>query len=172
VFERGLRSVELIPGRFERVPCDLGFSVIVDYAHTDDALRNVLRAAQTFTSGRVITVFGCGGGRDQGKRKVMGRVAVEESGFAIVTSDNPRKEDPQCILDDVLEGIPSSIKQGKDYEVIVDRGEAIQFAINQARTGDLVMITGKGHENYQILKTKTVDFDDREVAIRAIRRMC
>jgi UDP-N-acetylmuramoyl-L-alanyl-D-glutamate--2,6-diaminopimelate ligase len=101
----------------------------------------------------------------------MGRVAVEESGFTIVTSDNPRKEDPQCIVDDILEGIPSSLNQGKDYEVIVDRKKAIQFAIHQAQSGDLVMIAGKGHENHQILKAGTVTFDDREVATEAIRGM-
>jgi len=167
----GLSSIDFIPGRFEKVFCNRGFSVVVDYAHTDDALRNVLRAAQAFTSGRIITVFGCGGDRDQGKRKAMGRVAVEESEFAIVTSDNPRKEEPQCILDDILEGIPSHLSQGKDYEVIVDRKEAIRFAIHQARSGDLVMIAGKGHENYQVLKTGTIHFDDREVAAEAIRSM-
>ena len=168
---QGLRSVNRIPGRFEKVSCDRGFSVVVDYAHTDDALRNVLRSAQAFTSGRIITVFGCGGDRDRGKRKAMGRVAVEESGFTIVTSDNPRKEDPQCIVDDILEGIPSYLSQGKDYEDIVDRKEAIQFAIHQAQPGDLVMIAGKGHEDYQILKAETVNFDDRKVATEAMRRM-
>ena len=102
----------------------------------------------------------------------MALVAAEESKFIIVTSDNPRKEDPQSILDDILEGIPSSFKKSKDYEVIVDREKAIRFAINQARPGDLVMIAGKGHEGYQILKAETVDFDDREVAARAIREVC
>tara|TARA_B100001964_G_scaffold117775_1_gene131218 strand:+ start:223 stop:1815 length:1593 start_codon:yes stop_codon:yes gene_type:complete len=167
----GLQSIDNIPGRFERIPCDQGFSVVVDYAHTDDALRNVLQSAQAFTPGRIITVFGCGGNRDRGKRKAMGGVAVEASGFAIVTSDNPRSEDPQRIVDDILEGIPSSAKQGKDYEVIVDRKEAIGFAIEQARPGDLVMIAGKGHEDYQILNTGKIHFDDREVAAEAIRRL-
>ena len=101
----------------------------------------------------------------------MGHVAVEESGFAIVTSDNPRTEDPQCIVDDILEGIPSSMNQGKDYEVVVDRKEAIQFAIQQAQSGDLVMIAGKGHEDYQVLKTGAIHFDDREVAAEAMRRV-
>jgi len=167
--DRGLRSVDRIPGRFEKIPCDRDFSVVVDYAHTDDALRNVLQAAQAFTPGRVITVFGCGGDRDRGKRKAMGRVAVEASGFAIVTSDNPRSEDPQHIVDDILEGIPSSAIRGKDYEVIVDRKEAIDFAVERARPGDLIMIAGKGHEDYQILNTETIHFDDREVAAEAIR---
>ena len=168
---QGLRSIDQIPGRFEKVPCDKGFSVVVDYAHTDDALRSVLRAAQAFTSGRIITVFGCGGDRDRGKRKAMGRVAIEESGFSIITSDNPRTENPQYILDDILEGVPSSMDHGEDYKVIIDRKEAIRFAIKQARPGDLVMITGKGHENYQIVKTGKIHFDDREVAEEAIRRL-
>ena len=166
---QGLQSVNCIPGRFEKVPCDQNFSIIVDYAHTDDALRNVLRAAKAFTSGRVITVFGCGGDRDRGKRKVMGRVAIEESEFSVVTSDNPRTEDPQRILDDILEGVPSSTCRGKDYEVIVDRKEAIKFAIKKAQPGDLVMIAGKGHEDYQVLKTGTIHFDDREIAEEAVR---
>jgi|TARA_Y100000815_G_scaffold56363_1_gene45759 UDP-N-acetylmuramyl-tripeptide synthetase len=166
---QGLQSVNCIPGRFEKVPCDQNFSIIVDYAHTDDALRNVLRAAKAFTSGRVITVFGCGGDRDRGKRKVMGRVAIEESEFSVVTSDNPRTEDPQRILDDILEGVPSSTCRGKDYEVIVDRKEAIEFAIKKAQPGDLVMIAGKGHEDYQVLKTGTIHFDDREIAEEAVR---
>jgi UDP-N-acetylmuramoyl-L-alanyl-D-glutamate--2,6-diaminopimelate ligase len=169
--EEGLSSIDQIPGRFEKVPCDKGFSVVVDYAHTDDALRSVLRAAQAFTPGRIITVFGCGGDRDRGKRKAMGRVAIEESGFSIITSDNPRTENPQHILDDILEGVPSSMNYGEGYKVIIDRKEAIRFAIKQAQPGDLVMITGKGHENYQIVKTGKIHFDDREVAEEAMRRM-
>ncbi|MCL0045108.1 UDP-N-acetylmuramoyl-L-alanyl-D-glutamate--2,6-diaminopimelate ligase [Nitrospinaceae bacterium] len=166
---KGLCSVNRIPGRFEKVPCRQNFSIIVDYAHTDDALRNVLQAAKSFTPGRVITVFGCGGDRDRGKRKTMGRVAIEESEFTIVTSDNPRTEDPQLIVDDILEGIPSSTCQGKDYEVVVDRKEAIQFAVRKAQPGDLIMIAGKGHEDYQVLKTGVIHFDDREVAQEAAR---
>ena len=165
----GLQSVNCIPGRFEKIPCDQNFSVIVDYAHTDDALRNVLQAAKSFTTGRIITVFGCGGDRDRGKRKAMGSVAIKGSELAVVTSDNPRTEDPQRILDDILEGIPSSKFQGRDYEVVVDRKEAINFAIQQARSGDLVMIAGKGHEDYQVLKEGVIHFNDREVALEAVR---
>ena len=169
--EQGLRSIDQIPGRFEKVPCDKGFSVVVDYAHTDGALRSVLRAAQAFTPGRIITVFGCGGDRDRGKRKAMGRVAIEESGFSIITSDNPRTENPQNILDDILEGVPSSMNHGEDYKVVIDRKEAIRFAIKQAQPGDLVIIAGKGHENYQIIKTEKIHFNDREVAEEAMRRI-
>ncbi len=166
---QGLQSVDFIPGRFERVPCDEDFSIIVDYAHTADALRNVLRAAKAFTSGRVITVFGCGGDRDRGKRKEMGCAAIEGSEFSVITSDNPRTEDPQKIIDGILEGIPSSACEGKDYEVIVDRKEAIGFAVKKARSGDLIMIAGKGHENYQVLKAGSIYFDDREIAEDALR---
>ena len=166
---KGLCSVNHIPGRFEKVPCSQNFSIIVDYAHTDEALRNVLQAAKSFTPGRVITVFGCGGDGDRGKRKKMGRVAIEESEFTIVTSDNPRTEDPQRIVDDILDGIPSSRCQGKDYEVVVDRKEAIQLAVRKAQPGDLIMIAGKGHEDYQVLKTDVVHFDDREVAEEAAK---
>ena len=168
---KGLQTIQNVPGRFEKVSCNQGFSVVVDYAHTDDALRNAIQAAQAFTSGRVITVFGCGGNRDQGKRKTMGLVATEESGFTIVTSDNPRKENPQYIINDILEGIPPYLSQGKDYEVIVDREEAIRFAIHLAGPGDLVLIAGKGHENYQILKAGAVDFDDKDVAAEIMKGM-
>ena len=166
---QGLRSVLGVPGRFERVSCAQNFSVVVDYAHTDEALRNVLRAARGFTSGRVITVFGCGGDRDIGKRKEMGRVAIEESGFSVITSDNPRTENPQCIVDDILKGVPSSACQGKDYEIIIDRREAIRFAVEKAKPGDLVMIAGKGHEKFQVFKTGSIHFDDREIAEEAVK---
>jgi UDP-N-acetylmuramoyl-L-alanyl-D-glutamate--2,6-diaminopimelate ligase len=168
---QGLQSVERVPGRFEKVFCGQRFSIVIDYAHTGDALRNVLKAAKAFTSGRVITVFGCGGDRDKGKRKEMGRVAIEESDFSIVTSDNPRTENPHCIVDDILSGVPSSVCHGKDYEVIIDRKEAIRFAVRKAKPGDLVMIAGKGHENYQILKTGSIDFNDREMAEEAVKEV-
>ncbi|MBT7272622.1 MAG: UDP-N-acetylmuramoyl-L-alanyl-D-glutamate--2,6-diaminopimelate ligase, partial [Nitrospina sp.] len=127
------------------------------------------KAAKAFTPGRVITVFGCGGDRDKGKRKDMGRVAIEESDFSVITSDNPRTENPQCILDDILAGVPSSVCLGKDYEVIVDRKEAIRFSVRIAKPGDLVLIAGKGHENYQILKTGSIHFNDREIAEEAVK---
>ena len=166
---QGLQSIERVPGRFEKIFCGQRFSIVIDYAHTDDALHNVIKAAKVFTSGRVITVFGCGGDRDKGKRKDMGRVAIEESDFSVITSDNPRTENPQCILDDILAGVPSSVCLGKDYEVIVDRKEAIRFSVRIAKPGDLVLIAGKGHENYQILKTGSIHFNDREIAEEAVK---
>ena len=149
------------PGRFERVIHAGDFSVVVDYAHSDDALLNVLRAARDVTRGRIITVFGCGGDRDRSKRAPMGEAAGSLSDVVILTSDNPRTEDPEQILADAEEGIR---KTGKPYEKIADRREAIHHAIAQARADDLVLIAGKGHEDYQILGREVFHFDDKEVA--------
>jgi UDP-N-acetylmuramyl-tripeptide synthetase len=154
------------PGRFERVAHERGdFAVVVDYAHTDDALRNVLRTARDVTGGRVITVFGCGGDRDRTKRAPMGEAAASLSDVVIATSDNPRTEDPEAILSDVEVGLRAA---GKPYLKIVDRREAIHRAIKEARAGDLVLIAGKGHEDYQIIGTEKRHFDDREVALEAL----
>jgi UDP-N-acetylmuramoyl-L-alanyl-D-glutamate--2,6-diaminopimelate ligase len=153
------------PGRFERVAHAGDFAVVVDYAHTDDALRNVLRTARDVASGRVITVFGCGGDRDRTKRAPMGEAAASLSDVVIATSDNPRTEDPEAILRDVEEGLRST---GRPYLKIVDRGEAIQRAVAEARAGDIVVIAGKGHEDYQIVGTEKRHFDDREVAREAL----
>lgn len=153
------------PGRFERVPHDGDFAVVVDYAHSDDALLNVLRTARDVTKGRIITVFGCGGDRDRSKRAPMGEAAGSLSDVVILTSDNPRTEDPNQILSDVEAGIQ---KTGKPYEKIADRREAIHHAIAQARSDDLVLIAGKGHEDYQILGREVFHFDDKEVAWEAL----
>jgi UDP-N-acetylmuramoyl-L-alanyl-D-glutamate--2,6-diaminopimelate ligase len=153
------------PGRFERVAHAGDFAVVVDYAHTDDALRNVLRTARDVSQGRVITVFGCGGDRDRTKRAPMGEAAASLSEVVIATSDNPRNEDPEAILRDVEEGLRSS---GRPYHKIVDRREAIRRAVAEARAGDIVVIAGKGHEDYQIVGTERRHFDDREVAREAL----
>ncbi len=153
------------PGRFERVPHDGDFAVVVDYAHSDDALLNVLRTAREVTKGRIITVFGCGGDRDRSKRAPMGEAAGSLSDVVILTSDNPRTEDPNQILADAEAGIK---KTGKPYEKIADRREAIHHAIAQARTNDLVLIAGKGHEDYQIIGREVFHFDDKEVAREAL----
>jgi UDP-N-acetylmuramoyl-L-alanyl-D-glutamate--2,6-diaminopimelate ligase len=138
-----------------------GLSVFVDYAHTPDALDSVLACLRELTTGRLITVFGCGGDRDPGKRAPMGLAAWRGSDLAVVTSDNPRSEDPQRIVEQILEGIPSG---AEGLEVEVDRAAAIRLALAQARPGDLVLIAGKGHETYQELAHGTIDFDDRLVA--------
>ena len=157
-----------VPGRFELVREGQPFSVIVDYAHTPDGMENVLRTARAVTAGRIIAVFGCGGDRDRTKRPIMGRMAAELADIAILTSDNPRTEDPAAILDEVETGVLPVIGT-KPYEKLVDRRTAIFHAVGTARAGDTVVILGKGHENYQILKDKTIHFDDRETAREAIR---
>jgi UDP-N-acetylmuramoyl-L-alanyl-D-glutamate--2,6-diaminopimelate ligase len=155
-----------VPGRMERVQInqEQDISVIVDYAHTPDSLENLLKAARPFISGKMICVFGCGGDRDRTKRPLMGKIAAELADVAVVTSDNPRTEDPQRILDDVLSGIPDSVKP----IVISDRACAIRNAIENAQPGDGVLIAGKGHEDYQILGTEKIHFDDREQAREAL----
>jgi UDP-N-acetylmuramoyl-L-alanyl-D-glutamate--2,6-diaminopimelate ligase len=164
----GIAGLASVPGRFERIASGGGFEIIVDYAHTDDGLRNVLEAAREICAGSVILVFGCGGDRDKGKRPKMGRVAAELADFAFVTSDNPRTEDPERILLDIEVGLQHAGKRKyDDYVLITDRASAIREAIGRAKPGDLVLIAGKGHEDYQILGAKRIHFDDREVA-RAI----
>ena len=164
----GLAKCSGAPGRFEMVPHKGDFAVIVDYAHTDDALLNTLKTARALTEARVITVFGCGGDRDRTKRAPMGRIAGEYSELAILTSDNPRTEDPLTIISDVEAGIKET-----DTEALIvpDRREAINIAIKNAKTGDVVIIAGKGHENYQIIGDEKFDFDDRKVAIAALEAL-
>ncbi len=162
---RGLSALGGVPGRFDLVPCQLGFDVVVDYAHTSDGLEKLLRSAREITRARLITVFGCGGDRDKTKRPVMGRTASSLSDVVIVTSDNPRTEDPGEIIKDILRGIyPAAC------EVVPDRAEAIGRAVGMAREGDVVIIAGKGHEDYQIVGTVKRHFDDREVATEHIGR--
>ena len=168
---QGVAALRTVPGRFEPVDAGQEFQVVVDYAHTDDALRNVLQAARAICSKRVLLVFGCGGDRDRGKRPKMGRVAAELADFAILTSDNPRTEDPVRILLDVEAGLQSAgWHKEQNYLVIEDRAEAIAHALGMARPGDLVMIAGKGHEDYQIVGTERRHFDDRETARALLER--
>jgi UDP-N-acetylmuramoyl-L-alanyl-D-glutamate--2,6-diaminopimelate ligase len=166
VIKRALEQCTGAPGRFERVPHDGDFAVVVDYAHSDDALLNVLRTAREVTKGKIITVFGCGGDRDPSKRAPMGEAAGSLSDVVILTSDNPRTEDPEKILADAEAGIK---KTGKPYRKITDRREAIHQAIAEASTNDLVLIAGKGHEDYQIIGRDVFPFDDKEVAREALQ---
>lgn len=156
----GLKSARGVKGRIEVVETNRDFSVIIDYAHTPDGLYNVIRTIRGFCRGRIITVFGCGGDRDAGKRPKMGRIAAELSDYCVVTSDNPRSENPVAIINDVVEGV----KNGKcDYTVVVNRFEAIETALDMAKKDDVVLLAGKGHETYQILADRTIDFDEREI---------
>jgi UDP-N-acetylmuramoyl-L-alanyl-D-glutamate--2,6-diaminopimelate ligase len=163
---QGIKNLRSVPGRFERVDEGQPFVVVVDYAHTDDALRNVIAVARGLNPKRVITLFGCGGDRDRTKRPLMGQAAAEASDFVVLTSDNPRSEDPLAIMNDALVGI-----RRKDVPHVVepDRAAAIARVLNEAREGDIVILAGKGHETYQVLKDKTIDFDDRQVAREVLR---
>ncbi|MCM2277644.1 MAG: UDP-N-acetylmuramoyl-L-alanyl-D-glutamate--2,6-diaminopimelate ligase [Oligoflexia bacterium] len=163
----GISSLELVPGRLQRVPNARGIHVLVDYAHKPDALEKVLRTlGEVRGSQRLITVFGCGGDRDRKKRPVMGRLATELSDCVIVTSDNPRTEDPLSIIEEIRLGIASDCS---NCQVEPDRRKAIHAAIALARPGDVVLIAGKGHEDYQIIGTRKIHFDDREVALEALQ---
>jgi UDP-N-acetylmuramoyl-L-alanyl-D-glutamate--2,6-diaminopimelate ligase len=161
----GVRELRGVPGRFEAVDEGQPFAVLVDYAHTPDSLENVLRTARDLAQNRVICVFGCGGDRDRGKRPLMGRIATELADLAIVTSDNPRSEEPEAIIAEIVEGT------GSEAEVEPDRREAIARAVAEAGEGDVVVIAGKGHEQGQQFADRTIPFDDREVAREALRRL-
>jgi UDP-N-acetylmuramoyl-L-alanyl-D-glutamate--2,6-diaminopimelate ligase len=163
---RGIAELRAVPGRFERVDQGQPFVVVVDYAHTDDALRNAIAVARGLNPKRVITLFGCGGDRDRTKRPLMGQAAAEASDFVVLTSDNPRSEDPLAIMNDALVGIR---RVDVPHVVEPDRAAAIARALKEARQGDLVILAGKGHEIYQVLKDKTIPFDDRVVAREVLR---
>ena len=167
IIEKGIHDLESVSGRFQRVDQGQPFLVIVDYAHTDDALENLIRTARELNpKGRIITLFGCGGLKDRTKRPVMGEVAGRLSDLTILSSDNPRTEDPLKIITDIVVGLQKT--SGK-YLIEPDREKAICVAMDEARAGDIVLLAGKGHENYQILADRTLEFDDREVARRALR---
>ena len=177
--EAGVARLEHVPGRFQVVSDAADdVRVIVDYAHTDDALKNLLETARPLAAGRLVTVFGCGGDRDRTKRPLMGAVAARLSDLVIVTSDNPRSEDPERIIDEIRRGIvmpadrlaPKGQPKGTPSLAIVDRREAIEKAIKDARRGDLVLIAGKGHEKYQVIGDRTLPFDDVDVARAALAR--
>ncbi len=165
----GLSAAPQVPGRLERVDAGQPFGVFVDYAHTPDSLEKAIGAVRDITPGRVIAVFGCGGDRDPEKRPLMGAAAGSAADHAIVTSDNPRSEDPVGIILQIEDGLR---QVGASYEVVVDRRAAIAAALAQAAPGDAVLIAGKGHEDYQIFADRTVRFDDREVAAEEVRRLC
>ncbi|KXZ39545.1 UDP-N-acetylmuramoylalanyl-D-glutamate--2,6-diaminopimelate ligase [Alkalithermobacter thermoalcaliphilus JW-YL-7 = DSM 7308] len=155
-----LKKANKVPGRFETINSSKNFSVIVDYAHTPDALENIIKTAREFVRGNIITVFGCGGDRDRSKRPIMGKISQDLSDISIITSDNPRSEDPKKIVEDILEGMNKNIN---NYKIIIDRKEAIKQAIAMANEGDIVIVAGKGHEDYQIIGDKKIHFDDKEV---------
>ncbi len=164
--ESAIAKFNFVPGRLENVESNKSFAVFVNYAHTEDALKNVITALRPVSSGKIIVVFGCGGERDQTKRPKMGHVVTELADYAIITSDNPRSEDPDKIISDIQKGI-----QKDNYCVIPDRKEAILKALSLAKDKDIVLIAGKGHEDYQVLKDKTIHFDDREVTKECLKSL-
>ena len=172
----GIEACQGVPGRFERVDEGQPFGVVVDYSHTDDALKNLLETARSLAKGRVITVFGCGGDRDRTKRPLMGAVAGRLSDLVVLTSDNPRSEDPDRIIEEIKRGIVPPVEAGAPKRVatplltFTDRRVAIERAVGEATPGDLVLIAGKGHEKYQVIGTRTLPFDDVEVAREALGR--
>jgi UDP-N-acetylmuramoyl-L-alanyl-D-glutamate--2,6-diaminopimelate ligase len=167
IIEAGIRNLESVSGRFQRIDLGQPYFVVVDYAHTDDALENLIRTARELNpKGRIITLFGCGGGKDRTKRPVMGEVTGRLSDLTILSSDNPRTEDPLKIISDIIVGLQ---KTAGKYLIEPDREKAIGVAMDEARSGDIVLLAGKGHENYQILADHTLEFDDRDMARRALR---
>lgn len=164
--KEGLEKIDGIPGRFELIKERQNFTVIVDYAHTADGMENVLKTIEDLVKNKVIIVFGCGGDRDKDKRPKMGKVAAEYGDYIFITTDNPRSEKPESIIEDIEKGF---INNEKKYEIIVERKNAINNAIKMADENDIVVIFGKGHETYQVFKDQTIHFDDREVAREAIR---
>jgi UDP-N-acetylmuramoyl-L-alanyl-D-glutamate--2,6-diaminopimelate ligase len=160
VVKLGLEGVKSIPGRSELIDSRRGYTIIIDYAHTPDGLQNILTTAREYAKGRILTLFGCGGDRDRTKRPVMGEIAGRISHVCIITSDNPRSEDPMSIINEIIPGVK---KSGGNYEIIPDRREAIKAVLSIARDNDVVVIAGKGHETYQVLKDKSIHFDEREI---------
>jgi len=164
----GLFDIHGVKGRVESVPTGRNFSVIIDYAHTPDGLKNILSTFKECEKNRLVILFGCGGDRDKTKRPIMGSIAVHNADYVIVTSDNPRTEDPRAIIDDILEGTKGG---NVPIKVIENRIEAIKFAINTAMENDIIVLAGKGHETYQILKDKTIHLDEREVIAEALKEL-
>ena len=168
LIKEGLESLTSVSGRLESVPTDRDFSVFVDYAHTPDALENVLKTVREFAKGRVISVFGCGGDRDRAKRPIMGEIAGRFSELVVITSDNPRTEEPMSIIASIEEGVR---KSGTRYAVIESRRDAIRYALTEARENDLIMIAGKGHENYQEINGTKYHFDDKEIVEELLKEV-
>lgn len=165
VIKEGIKSIKGVAGRIQTIPNDKGFNVIVDYAHTPDGLENIIKAVREFTKGNIITIFGCGGDRDNKKRPIMGEISARLSDYTIITSDNPRSEIPEAIINQIEQGVKQITNK---YEKITSRKEAICKGIKMAKPNDTVIIAGKGHENYEIFAHKTIHFDDTEEAKKAL----
>ncbi|MCC8022170.1 MAG: UDP-N-acetylmuramoyl-L-alanyl-D-glutamate--2,6-diaminopimelate ligase [Clostridiales bacterium] len=156
----GLRQTSGVKGRIEVVPTDTDYTVLIDYAHSPDGLQNIISSLREVSQGRIVTVFGCGGDRDRTKRPEMGRIAAQLSDYCVVTSDNPRTEEPDAIIADILEGVR---REKTPYTAITSRRDAIRYALENAQTDDIILLAGKGHETYQVLRDETIHFDEREI---------
>ena len=163
---KGLKNAKGVMGRVEVVPTDTDYTVIIDYAHTPDGLENIINAVSEYAEGRVITLFGCGGDRDNSKRAIMGEIAGRLSDYTIITSDNPRTEEPEAIISQIVEGMK---KTDGEYTVIVNRREAIDYALHTAKAGDVIILAGKGQETYQIIGKEKFDFDERVIVAECLR---
>ncbi len=168
VIAGALASLPGVKGRAEVVPCDRGFTIIIDYAHTPDGLQNILSTFQDCQKNRLVVLFGCGGDRDKGKRPLMGNIAARYADYVIVTSDNPRSEDPSKIIADILKGMEGT---KTPYTVVENRIEAIHYAVKHAQPGDILVLAGKGHETYQVLKEGTIHLDEREIVAEALKEL-
>lgn len=162
----GLKKAQGVKGRIEVIPLNEDYTVIIDYAHTPDGLLNIIQTIRGFAKGRVVTLFGCGGDRDKTKRPIMGKIAGELSDYCIVTSDNPRTENPSEIIKDILKGIKET---DCGYTVVENRFDAIEYALDHAQKDDIILLAGKGHETYQILNGRTIVFDEREIVIKLLQ---
>jgi UDP-N-acetylmuramoyl-L-alanyl-D-glutamate--2,6-diaminopimelate ligase len=163
-----LKTFNGVKGRIEVVPTGRDFSIIIDYAHTPDALEKILKSVKSFANGRVVALFGCGGDRDRTKRPLMGKIAAQNADYLIVTSDNPRSEEPMSIINEIVEGIKG---ERTKFVTIESRIEAIRYAILNAKAGDLILLAGKGHEDYQIIKTGKIHLDEREVISDVLKEL-
>ena len=161
-----LASAKGVKGRVETVPTDGDYTILIDYSHTPDALENVLKTVRETARGRVVAVFGCGGDRDRTKRPIMGRIGTELADFSIITSDNPRTEDPDAIIAEILAGVSAAPEK---YTAITDRVKAIAYAIDHHRPGDVIVLAGKGHETYQEIKGVKYPFDEKQVVAELLR---
>lgn len=168
IIKEGIEDIRKVPGRSEKINSKKGFTVVIDYAHTPDGIINILNTAREYTEAKLTALFGCGGDRDRTKRPLMGKAAGEIADFCIVTSDNPRTEDPDKIIGDILPGIDET---NCPYIIIPNRFEAIEYAINNGKKGDVIVIAGKGHETYQVLKDKVIHFDEREIVNELLEKI-
>jgi len=159
-----IKKFDSVPGRLQKVKNTRGLHIFVDYAHTEDALKNVIASLRSASTGKIFVVFGCGGQRDKGKRPKMGRLVTELADFAVITSDNPRREDPDSIIEEILKGVKK-----KNYSVAPQRQEAIKESLSLASVGDIILVAGKGHETSQVFKDKSIHFDDRKVISKCLR---